>query len=225
MYMVLRLTCVVAVDEWRTGLLEQGSCGGSRGTWANTFPLPWGLGDGGKHRQKPVFNLRFWNSQQILYDITQVWIIPPGSWASPTSLENCSPLPHWRLTLYPGKSSSRERVVQNTCSLVKCILWHLSALQRNPHPFHITDDDGIPVAGAKTDHSLQFHWSQPAAEEQAEEKKKWKKKKKRFQRFQRFQLLSARLLLPTKPHGHFASSSLHSLSSWGYIEESLKSGT
>lgn len=70
MYMVLRFTCVVAVDERRrTGLLEQGSCGGSTGTWANTFPLPWGLGDGGKHGQKPVFNSQFWNSQQILYDI------------------------------------------------------------------------------------------------------------------------------------------------------------
>lgn len=200
MYMVLRFTCVVAVDERRrTGLLEQGSCGGSRGTWANTFPLPWGLGDGGKHGQKPVFNSQFWNSQQILYDIIQVWILSPRSWASPTSLWNCSPLPNWRLTLYPGKRSSKECVVQNIRSFVKCILWHPSGFQRNPHPFPSTDDDGIPVAGAKTDHSLWFHWSQLVAEQQADEKKKKKKK---------FRLLSARLLLPTNPPGHLGSGSL-----------------
>lgn len=66
--MVLGFTCVVAVDgQRRTGVLEQGSCGGSRGTWGNTSPLPWGLGGGGRHWQKPVFNSWFWNSQQIPY--------------------------------------------------------------------------------------------------------------------------------------------------------------
>lgn len=49
------------------------------------------------------------------------------------------------------------------------------ALQRNPHPFPSTDDDGIPVAGAKTAHSFQFHWSQPAAGDKLGEKKLKKK--------------------------------------------------
>ena len=94
-------------------------------------------------------------------------------------LQDSKIIPHLQTEGWPccvlGKPAPRRGLLTSAL-LSNASLDILQALQRNPHPFPSTDDDGIPVAAAKKNLTLQFRWSQPAAGDKLVKKAKEKRK-------------------------------------------------
>lgn len=118
------------------------------------------------------------STQVLKLTANSLWHYPSLGYTSRISSQSYKPqktflTSNWRLTLLCPRKAAQRRVLFTRSALLSNASpdthW---ALQRNSHAFPSTDDDGFPVAGVSTAQGSQFHWSQPAAGDKLEEKKK-----------------------------------------------------